>query len=739
MGMENVLFNRMDLRRSASSGAFGRRRRHLRSLAYGAALAAMVATPVTAWSGEIYAPPPPSPTKVVDINGVNLIAGAPSPPMPSISTAGLSETMGNIGVSWQSRVTDYNDSFTGYIADKDRSSSSINDAGNAAIVIGGKTHQLDVDIFAGGCANSICTYWDKDGVAYLFDGSKQSDPFDGIAGKLGMLVQINRPDGETVKITLLKSSLVFTTPGSSNSAQYTVHNVAVYYPFVVVSSTGWMAKYEYTTRTYGLSTPSNIFTAYVPQKIYLINTAVDYCDPAAASCTSSNAARWPTWSITYPNVFKDVSNTPIGSYWPEGFTLPSGVANNYWFASQTHRVTDAFVNGRHTVYGYNWATGTAGTAPYIITATKPDGATYSARSEKFNYQYSNTVLNDFTYFYLDQPSQFTDENGRVTKYEYNSDDNAYRADNRSLKRVISPEATYSGAALTGGYTQYGYDARRNVTSVSVYPKTSGAPLVTQYEYEASCTSINYRFCNKPKKITDPNGNITEFVYAQEHGGLLTERRPADGYEVRYTYALRTPRVRDSSTALVSSTPVYRLTQISSCSVPAVGTPPSCIGTPDEKVTEYEYYLDQNLLLKSETVRAGNANAASPYSSSNVWQTVSYEYDLVGNRISTDGPLPGAVDKAYATYDVRRRPVFEIGVDPDGSGPLKRQVIRHKYDLDNREVRTETGFVNNSDGPSFSYAAFDIADPDQAPYTWSTAKRMTYDAAGQLTLTEVVVP
>lgn len=704
---------------------------HLHAFVYGSAFAVIVVPPFSAWSEEIYAPPPPSPTQVVDANGINLISASPTPHMPALSTAGLSETMGNVGVTWRSGVTDYNDSFVGYISDFDRNSPSSSGPGNPPIVVGSKGFQLGVDIFAGDCVSSICTYWDKDGVAYLFDATKASEAFDGVASKRGMLVQINKPDGEAIKVTLIKASLVFTTPGGTNNQQYTVHQIATYYPSNVVSSTGWMAKYEYTTRSYSLSASGTAYTAYVPQKIYLINTAVDYCDIVAPSCTSSNAVRWPTWNITYPDVYKDASSTLLGYYGPNGYTTPSGLSHGYSFGMQTHRVTDAYFPGMHTTYAYSWADGSLGSAPYIITATKPDNNHYSIRSENANWQYTLVGSGDLLYYslvylYVNQPSSFTDEDGRVTKYEYNSDNTAYRADNRSLKRVITPEATYSGSTLTGGFTEYGYDGRRNMTSVAVYPKGGGTPLISSYEYEATCTSGTYIYCNKPKKITDPKGNVTTFIYSTVHGQVLTETKTADAAGVqpqtRYTYTALYPKSLNAAGSLVpAATPVYRLTKTSSCRTATAANAASCVGTDQETVTEYAYAND-NLLLTKTTVRAGNANVANVASATNVWATTSYTYDDVGNRTSVDGPLPGTVDQTITMYDVLRRPVYEMGVDPDGGSALPRVIVHHLYDIDGREYRTETGW-----GYGSLVLACSVTATTCANYNVTSYVQRTYDA------------
>lgn len=690
----------------------GRALLHLNYAVSALALMAAAGLPLAAHADGI-APPAPPPTKVMDQNGVNLISGLPSLNPPSLSSAGIQNSLANIGVTYNSSVTDYHDSFTGYMTYYE-------------IIVGEKRFNIGVDIFSGGCDASGCTYWDKDGNSYLFAGGPGSEGFAGISEKKSPLVQITKPDGEIIKISILTSSLTFTTSsgGTESPGGYIVHNVAIYYPKVVTSSSGWMMKYEYDTRSYTLS-GSKTFYGYVPKKIYIINTSVDYCNAESATCTSSNTSLWPTWNITYPSTYSDASGAVIGYFTPERYALPSGRIQAYDFALETHRVTNAYVGGMTTAYAYSWTDGTVGTAPYIITATKPDQSTYSVRSEKANFQairgvgdYGNGYYN-IEYFYLDQISSFTDGRNRITKYEYNNDNTAYRADNRSLKRIISPEATYSGSTLTGGYTEYGYDARRNITSVSVYPKGGGSPLVTRYEYEASCTADNYRICNKVKKITDTKNNVTDFVYYSAHGGLKSKTMPPDANnvrpEVRYTYSLLTPMVKDASNTPVASTPVYRLTQTSSCRVATSGNPASCVGTADEVVTSYAYNTN-NLLKTSETTRAGDNSVSA---------TTSYSYDLVGNVIAVDGPIPGNSDISYTTYDIRRRPVFEISPDPDGGGLQKRKIVKHNYNVDGVEYLTEVGTGNATDGSDFVPASF---------------TRNTYDTtSGLLIKTEVGQP
>ncbi|KSB91791.1 hypothetical protein AS593_07145 [Caulobacter vibrioides] len=48
---------------------------------------------------------------------------------------------------------------------------------------------------------------------------------------------------------------------------------------------------------------------------------------------------------------------------------------------------------------------------------------------------------------------------------------------------------------------------------------------------------------------------------------------------------------------------------------------------------------------------------------------------------------------YYQYDAMRRPVMEIGPDPDGAGALKRKATKTTYDADGRIVRVDVGTVD----------------------------------------------
>ncbi|MEI9902997.1 MAG: RHS repeat domain-containing protein [Asticcacaulis sp.] len=288
----------------------------------------------------------------------------------------------------------------------------------------------------------------------------------------------------------------------------------------------------------------------------------------------------------------------------------------------------------------------------------------------------------------------TDENGKTTNYEYSDPYNG------KLTKVTYPE---------GNYSKFTYDDRGNLTEHRdvAKPGSGIADSVWTAGYDTTCA--NYVTCNQPNWVRDPNGNTspntsnpadeTDYTYDPVHGGVLTETDPADAAGVRpqtrNTYTALYAKVLNSSGVPVNAeAPIYRLTRTSTCRTATTANPAACVGTANETVTTYTY--NNNLLLASVTVAAGD---------NSITATTSYGYDDYGNRIWVDGPRTDVDDKSYTTYDLLRRPVYEISADPDGALSLKRTIVHHIYDVDGHEVRTETGSGNATDGSDFVMATY----------------------------------
>ncbi|HEX5182040.1 MAG TPA: hypothetical protein VFW19_02690 [Allosphingosinicella sp.] len=183
------------------------------------------------------------------------------------------------------------------------------------------------------------------------------------------------------------------------------------------------------------------------------------------------------------------------------------------------------------------------------------------------------------------------------------------------------------------------DDRNNVLAEVLNPKpSSGLPPITIYSavYPVDCT--NPKTCNHPASVKDGNGNETDYTYAPEHGGVLTETGPVvSGVrpQKRYTYAQRYPWVLNASGTYVrAANPIWVLTQTSFCKV---GNPNStntgCAnGSTDQVVTTYDYGPDvgpNNLNLRGTVVDVGGLNLRTCAS-----------YDALGNKISETKPRAG---------------------------------------------------------------------------------------------------
>ena len=290
----------------------------------------------------------------------------------------------------------------------------------------------------------------------------------------------------------------------------------------------------------------------------------------------------------------------------------------------------------------------------------------------------------------DHVNVFTDELGRTTNYQYDAFGD--------LTEVAYPE---------GNHTDYTYDARQNLIQTSITPKDGSAPIVTTMGYDSTCT--NPKTCNKPNWYKDAKGNETDFAYDPNHGGITSMTLPADANgvrpQMRYTYTQLYPKDVHGNNG---PNPVWRLTKTSTCRSVTDG----CEGTADETVSEY-VYNDPNLLLTSKTVHAGDNSVSS---------TESYGYDATGNMTMVDGPRTDVDDRSYTTYDTNRHKIFEIGVDPDGSGPLPRVIVKHIYDGDFNEIQTETGTGNATDGSDFVVTSYVLRTYD--PNTGLLVKTIT---------------
>jgi RHS repeat-associated protein len=151
-----------------------------------------------------------------------------------------------------------------------------------------------------------------------------------------------------------------------------------------------------------------------------------------------------------------------------------------------------------------------------------------------------------------------------------------------------------------------------------------------------------------------------------------------------------------------------VTATSTCATGQTSDTPSCVGTADETKTTLSY--DNNLNLTSATTASGETVPT-------VSATTAASYDAIGNLLTVDGPLSGSADTTTFRYDADRRRVGAISADPDGGGALKRRALKTTYNADGQVTVTEVGTVNGT------------TDSDWAAFSSQQQATATYDANG----------
>ena len=372
--------------------------------------------------------------------------------------------------------------------------------------------------------------------------------------------------------------------------------------------------------------------------ISLINSAVDYCAPLAASCASLSNS-WPKESYYQPRSqtpFTETDTNPVGAtrtynidnklYNLTGFRPGSSGTNtiNYSYIAniQYATVTSArddtgswsYSSSPESVYSFTYG-GTFYYSAYDVTRTDPNGKIVRAR-DLVNINLEPVL------------GAYTDELGRTTRYIYDG--------SGRLTHVVEPEGSIdaSGIALSG-YTQNGYDSRGNVIQVVKVAKAGSglANLVYTASYPSTCT--NPKTCNKPTWIRDANGNQTDYTYDGNHGGLLSEMKPAPAAGAARpltlrTFAQRSAWVKNSAGALVQSpNPIWLLSTETTCQTVGGSNAATCDSSAMQTTKTYLYGAagsNQSLLIKGVSVSSGGTTLVTCYG-----------YDIYNRKISETKP------------------------------------------------------------------------------------------------------
>jgi RHS repeat-associated protein len=453
----------------------------------------------------------------------------------------------------------------------------------------------------------------------------------------------------------------------------------------ISSSLGWMLKYE-----------ADSTGAFV--KVTAINTASDYCSPTAVTCAVGSGS--PTVNLTTSGTLNTIYRNGIAvtSYSTSGnvttITTPSGLIKTVTSASS--KVSSVAVGS--STWSYTYSTDTAGNTTATITA--PDGTT-KKRVITYNYQLSKDI----------------DQNSRAKTYYYTT--------NGLISRVVAPD----GNVTTGGYTSYEYDSLDRLVKVQVVPKggasalgtiTAGAAIVTTSTYPSDCT---YPLtCRKPLTTIDEDGVTTTYTYDSSSGNVATITVPAPTSggvpaQTRYSYVQVIPHIQNSGGTYDATSAVWRPSTVSRCI--SLSTCSDSLSPVDQLKTSYGYD-SYHALPVSTVVTHGNSVTAATAT-----LTTTLTYNANGDVIVTDGPQTGATDETYTFYDIWRRAVGAVSLDPDGTGALKRKASKTTYDVDGRAIAMASGVVG--DGLIAAYSGVGSADRwTQASTDWASMTTQSKD-------------
>jgi RHS repeat-associated protein len=404
------------------------------------------------------------------------------------------------------------------------------------------------------------------------------------------------------------------------------------------------------------------------------------------------------WAVISSVTAQNMSVDPASQSWPT-LTL-NGVTS---FTDTLGRVTTyTFTNGNLTAIqrpGASSPNETIGYTGGLVTSVVNEGVST-------NYAYSD-LNNIRTATISDAASGDRVLTIDLTTGLLSSDKNeagkttsySYVSGTGQLLTVTAPE---------GNKATFAYDGRGNVTSTTLTPKSGTGSIVTSATYPASdatktwlCASGTPAVtCNKPLTTTDANGNVTNYSWDSTTGAPSTVTLPAPTTgavqpKTTYSYSSYYGQYLNSGVLTNFATPVTRLTAISQCQTNA-----SCTGTADEVKTTIAYGT-ANVLPTSVTQANGTGTVSA---------TSAYTWDNVGNQLTVDGPLSGTADTRRTRYDDDREVVGVVGPDPDGTGSLKNRARRLTYNADGQVTKTEIGTVlSQSDADWANFAPLETVD------------------------------
>jgi len=525
------------------------------------------------------------------------------------------------------------------------------------------------------------TYTDRNGVVITLDrtpGPGYTSAYDTITyygGVDGVATVVARPDG-------FKTRLTYRTD------HYAVSGGTIYVTRLQSSttSTGFQLKFTYGANTLSAATVNNWVA--ISQEM-AINNAVDYCDPAADSCTGLTQS-WPTFSA---------SSSVSGSNSILSFTDPVGRTSSFTFDSSGRIIgfRRPSAGSDTTTYAYSGTSTTISSVALAGIGTWTYGFSYNGSTDVLTSTVTTpsipVALTVTAKYLIRQPLTVTDENGHTTTYTYDSSGRVQ---------------TVTGAGSGSNYVTYGYDARGNLTSMVATPKSGSglATLSTSAVYPSTCS--NPATCNKPTTTTDSASKVTNYFYNTNGLPDYVQAPPPTVGGVRpethYSYTTVQAWLKNSSGSIVlAPDPVTLLTATTQC---VTGAWP-CTAA-NQAITQLDYYggpSATNLLMQYSTVKSGTGSPSS---------RTTYTYDIVGNVSSVTDPMNNTTPYYYAAD---RQSLGYRSPSIDGSSTSIRPAVVIHYNSDGLPDSTSYGSVN----------------PSTSVFTTRRVDYVGYDSQGRKTL------
>jgi YD repeat-containing protein len=477
------------------------------------------------------------------------------------------------------------------------------------------------------------TFFSRDGTKYIFDESVYKQSLRNVQNSC-----VADQATTAIHICAFNTSIVYP---SQKTHIFTYESVlssgaGVDFSYIrirsIKSSTGLLLRFRYFNE--GVSdNPVDISSWLNLARADLLNLSQAACDDAlcnSASALSSlvftkttdSSTKVTTHTITGPGIqVYRFETKPFGRYLsvsepPFTFGTFAQYENDAPGGARDAEGNPTFVNfvsasGAHFEYRYN---NISGSNYYQISGARTlvGGGT-------------TAFLGNQVIPFSDRLLSYRDEENRTTTYQYNDIF-------RRLTDIILPE---------GNRIHLDLDSRNNVIRYDQYPKgfAAGQEIISiSASYPSQCSSP--MVCNKPLSQTDAKSATTEWTYAPEHGGILTETGPAPIVstirpQTRYGYALRNAWIKGVGGGYVTmGQPIWLLIRKASCRTTAPSSSGCAGGAADELVTTYDYGPDagpNNLLLRGVVEDANGAALRT-----------CYIYDAVGNRITEIKPLAGLI-------------------------------------------------------------------------------------------------